>query len=450
MRATIAALLLVACAGLPFVGHRIAEREPGPPTVVGPRGPLVEEQVDRILDRLESRSAADEILRRHVAAEEKFAGNPLSAGNEVVLLQDGPATYESMFDAIELARDHINLEFYIVEDDEIGRRFAERLIRKSSEGIAVRLMYDSVGSLATPHDFFERLRAAGIQVLEFNPVNPLETRKDWSVNNRDHRKIVVVDGEVAFIGGINISGVYSSGSSPGSSGSGSAGWRDTNVRLRGPAVVQIQLLFLNAWVLQGGGAKDERDWFPAQPPRGNHLVRVIASEPEAAEPAIYLTLLSVLEHAEISISMTMAYFVPDEQTLFALMRAARRGVDVKIIVPSKSDFWAVFHAGRAHYADLLRAGVQLYERQETLLHAKTAVIDGVWSTVGSSNIDLRSFLHNAEVNVVILGTGFANEMNAMFERDLARSVQIDPVRWKRRPLRDRTVEWVAEIWEYWL
>jgi cardiolipin synthase len=449
MRVTLAALMLVACAGLPLVGKRLGESGSSKPTVVGPRGALAEEQVDRILGGLESRSAADEILQRHVAAEERFAGNPLSAGNEVVLLEDGPETYESMFDAIELARDHINLEFYIVEDDEIGQRFSERLIRRRSEGVAVRLMYDSVGSLTTPEDFFDRLRAAGIQVVEFNPVNPLDSRKDWSVNNRDHRKIAVVDGEVAFIGGINISGVYSSGSSP-SRGSGSAGWRDTNVRIRGPAVAQIQLLFLNAWVLQGGGAREERDWFPAQPRRGDHLVRVIASDPGATQPAIYLTLISVLEHAELSISMTMAYFVPDEQTLSALMRAARRGVDVKIIVPSRSDFWAVFHAGRAHYADLLRAGVKIYERQETLLHSKTVIVDAVWSTVGSSNIDLRSFLHNAEVNVVILGTDFAGEMNAMFERDLARSVRIDPERWARRPLLDRTAEWVAEIWEYWL
>jgi cardiolipin synthase len=364
-----------------------------------------------------------------------------------------------MFRAIDRARDHINAEFYIIEDDEIGQRFAERLIRRSSQGIAVRLIYDSVGSLATPREFFDGLRRAGIQVLEFNPVNPLEGDEDWSLNNRDHRKVVVVDGTIAFIGGINISGVYSRGSSPGGSsgssaglskGSGDAGWRDTNVRIEGPAVAQLQLLFLNTWMRQGGGAVRERTWFPPPVPRGNQLVRVVASEAGDEAPAVYLTLLSVIDHAEFSVHLTMAYFVPDDQTLDALVRAAGRGVDVKIIVPSRSDFWAVFYAGRAHYAELLRAGVQLYERQETLLHSKTAVIDGVWSTVGSSNIDPRSFLHNDEVNAVILGTAFAAEMARMFERDLARSSRIDPRRWARRGVRDRVLELAARVWEYWL
>ena len=350
--------------------------------------------------------------------------------------------------------DHINIEFYIIEDDEVGRRFSERLLEKRSQGVAIRILYDSVGSLVTPAAYFERLREAGIQVLEFNPINPLEARQEWSVNHRDHRKIVVVDGEVAFIGGINISSVYSSGSSPRSSGGGrrgaQAGWRDTNVRIRGPAVVSIQLLFLETWLAQGGGALEERDWFPPQGARGGQLVRIIASDPDAPAPAIYLTLLSVIEHAEVSVHLTMAYFVPDEQMLHALMRAASRGVDVRIIVPSESDFWAVFYAGRGYYDDLLRAGVRLYERQGTLLHAKTAVIDGVWSTVGSSNVDPRSFLHNAEINAVILGTTFADQMEAMFARDLVRSVQIDPAGWSRRSLRDRAAEWAARIWAYWL
>jgi cardiolipin synthase len=179
-------------------------------------------------------------------------------------------------------------------------------------------------------------------------------------------------------------------------------------------------------------------------------VRVIGSEPADADPAIYLTLLSVIDHAEFSVHVTMAYFVPDEQMIAALKRAARRGVDVAIIVPSRSDFWAVFYAGRARYSELLDAGVQLYERQDTLLHAKTAVIDGVWSTVGSSNIDPRSFLHNAEINAVVLGTSFAQAMEAMFEGDLQRSRHIDPARWKRRPFRDRMIEWTAGFWDYWL
>jgi cardiolipin synthase len=453
--------MLLACADLPVPGVGRSAVPEDTPTVVGPRGRLVEAQADRMLERIESRSAADDILQRHVAAEEEIAGMPLSAGNRVTLLEDGPSTYASMFDAIEAARDHINVEFYIIEDDEVGRRFARRLIEKAAEGIAIRLIYDSVGSLTTPSAFFEDLRQAGIQVVEFNPVNPLDADEDWNVNNRDHRKIVVVDGRVAFLGGINISGVYSRGSAPGGSGgsggssglsrgSGEAGWRDTNVRIEGPAVAQIQLLFLNTWMRQGGGALRERDWFPRPARRGSDLVRVIASEAGGESPAIYLTLLSVIEHAELSVHLTMAYFVPDTPTLEALMRSARRGVDVKIIVPSRSDFWAVFYAGRASYSRLMRAGVKLYERQGTLLHSKTAVIDGIWSTVGSSNIDTRSFLHNNEINAVVLGTEFAAEMRAMFERDLALSKRIEADDWARRGLRDRVLELAARIWSHWL
>jgi cardiolipin synthase len=418
---------------------------------VGESGPLQPAQTERILDRLERESSADALLRRHVAFEERIAGNPLSAGNEVVLLQDGPETYEAMFAAISAARDHVNIEFYIVEDDDVGRRFARCLIAESAKGVAVRLLYDSVGSIATPAAYFEELREHGIQVLEFNPANPLAARDQWSVNHRDHRKIVVVDGETAFLGGINISGVYAHGSAPSRRTRGvKPGWRDTNVRIRGPAVASIQLLFLQTWIAQGGGARDERRWFPPQRRYGDALVRVIASESGDAEPAIYRTLLSVLEHAERSVHLTMAYFVPDEQTETALRRAARRGVDVKVIVPSRSDFWAVFHAGRSHYADLMDSGVALYEREETLLHSKTAVIDGVWSTVGSSNIDLRSFLHNAEINAVVLGTGFARQMEAMFQRDLARSRRIDPEQWAHRGIRARAAEWISRVWAYWL
>ena len=447
-----AALLLTACAGLP--ADRSAAERARAPTVVGAHGPMPPRQVAALLGDLEAESAASDVLRRHVAAEEELAGNPLVGGNEVTLLEDGPATYEAMFEAIEGARDHINIEFYIIEDGPIGREFSERLIRKVSQGVSVRLIYDSVGSLDTPETYFERLRAAGIQVVEFNPVNPLDVRRKWRLNNRDHRKMVIVDGAVAFLGGINISEVYSSGSTPASPGRARAGrepgWRDTNLRIRGPGVVPLQLIFLSTWVEQGGGALDEREWFP--PPRraGDHLVRVIASGPGDHEPAIYLTLLSVIEHAELSVHLTIAYFVPDDQTLRALISAARRGVDVTIIVPSRSDCWAVFYAGRAHYADLLDSGVKLYERQEALLHSKTAVIDGVWSTIGSSNIDLRSFLHNREVNAVVLGTGFAERMNDMFERDLARSKAIDPGAWAHRSLGDRIAEWTAELWEYWL
>jgi cardiolipin synthase len=426
-----------------------------PPTVAGASGVLSEQRAKALLAQAkEGGKGESDVLDRHVAYEEEIAGVPLSAGNEVTLLYDGPATYKAMFDAIEQAHEHVNLELYIFEADEIGERFADLLIRKRKQGIAVNLIYDSVGSIDTPPEFFQRLRAAGIRVLEFNPLNPLLLKKGWRINHRDHRKIVIVDGRLAFIGGINISDVYSRGSSPRSAarhrGAPVPGWRDTNVRIAGPAVAELQKLFFDNWDSQKGEPLPANDWFPTLKAKGQHLVRVIGSSPDDAAPAIYLTLLSAIDHAERTVYLTMAYFVPDRQTLDALTQAARRGVDVKLVLPSHSDFWAVFHAGRSHYAELLDAGVQVWERQDALLHAKTAVIDGVWSTVGSSNMDWRSFLHNDEVNAVVLGTNFAREMEAMFERDLANSVRIDAEQWADRPLSDRLKEWAARIWEYWL
>jgi cardiolipin synthase len=358
-----------------------------------------------------------------------------------------------MFDAIGKARDHVNLEFYTIQNDETGMRLAELLIRKRAEGVAVNLIYDSVGSLGTPREYFDRLREAGVRVLEFNPVNPLKARSGWRLNNRDHRKMVIVDGAVAFTGGINVSGVYSTTSAAGSPPRGAgkeAGWRDTNVRITGPGVAEMQRLFLASWEKQRGEPLEQRDWFPELTPQGRHPVRVIASSRDDSVPALFVTFVSALRHAARYAYLTMAYFAPDPQTLAALKDAAGRGVDVKLILPSYTDFWGIFHAGRSHYSDLLQAGVQIYERQEALLHAKTVVIDGVWSTVGSSNIDWRSFLHNDELNVVILGSEFGKQMEAAFHQDLNKSKRITLEEWERRPPNLRLMESAARIWEYWL
>jgi cardiolipin synthase A/B len=454
--ALVCALVAISgCARLPDLNAVTATQDTAQtPTVAGARGLLSETQARAMLARAKDGKAGGDVLDRHVVLEEAIAGAPLSAGNDVTLLHDGPATYGAMFEAIGSARDHVNIELYIFEADEIGKRFADLLIRKRGEGVAVNVIYDSVGSIDTPPEFFRRLSAAGIQLLEFNPLNPLQLRKGWRINHRDHRKIVIVDGELAFTGGINISDVYSRGSSPGSARARRSGrptgWRDTNVRIAGPAVAGLQELFLASWDKQKGEPLPPRNWFPQLKPQGKHLVRVIGSSPDDAAAATYLTLVSAIAHAERFVHLTMAYFVPDRQMLDVLMDAARRGVDVKLILPSHSDFWAVFHAGRSRYSELIEAGVSIHERQVALLHAKTAVIDGVWSTVGSSNMDWRSFLHNDEVNAVILGSDFAGEMEAMFRRDLANSVRIDSEQWARRGLGNRLKEQAARIWQYWL
>ena len=454
-RTAAAGALLVAagCATLPDARLYMEGRNAAPVQVSGARGPLSPEKSAAIIADLKRQSGDVDILQKHVALEQAIVGTPLVAGNRAVLLEDGPATYRAMLAAISAAKDHINLETYIIEDDEMGRQFADLLLARQAAGVQVHLIYDSVGCIRTPREFFERLKEGGVQVLEFNPVNPLTAKKGWQVNNRDHRKLLLVDGRTAFIGGINISNVYSSGSSPTRSTPSSpksGGWRDTQIQIEGPVVAEFQKLFLATWEKQHGPPLAGKNYFPALSPRGNELVRSIGSSYDDPHSLIYLTLISAITNAEKSVHLTNAYFVPDPQILRALLDAARRGVDVTLILPALSDSNLVFHAGRSYYTELLAAGVKIYERGGGVLHSKTVVIDGVWSCIGSTNLDWRSFLHNDEVNAVILGPEFAHQMQAMFERDLAASTAITAEAWARRPLRFKLKELMSRIWQYWL
>ncbi|MEO7853617.1 MAG: phospholipase D-like domain-containing protein [Rubrivivax sp.] len=432
----------------------------------------VEAPNDRILSASQSKALLDKRgltaaqsnhFERHLALEQEVSGSPLMTGNVAVLLQDGSVTYSAMFAAIESARDHINLETFILDDDEVGRRFADVLIEKQRQGVQVNLIHDSVGTLSTPRVFFERLKDAGVRVLEFNPVNPLEAKAGWELNNRDHRKLLIIDGTTAFIGGINISAVHS-GRSPRGGRFGSSGfvpatpqqhaqampWRDTHVQVSGPVVATLQKFFMETWAQQEAEPPPPRDYFPTLSAQGKEVVRAIASSPEDPFSQFYATLISAINTAQSEILLSSAYFVPDPQLKQALVDAVSRGVDVKMVLPSATDSWLVFHAGRAHYDELLRGGVKLYERQDVLLHSKTAVIDGVWSTVGSSNLDWRSFLHNQEVNVLVLGSEFGARMQAAFRRDLVVSQEITLHGWQRRGMDVRLQEFFGRMWEYWL
>ncbi|HUP06105.1 MAG TPA: phospholipase D-like domain-containing protein [Caldimonas sp.] len=428
--------------------------------IEAPNGKLLSpEQSKALIERLQGPGRSTTVLERHLAVEEAIAGYPLTAGNAVELLEDGPATYAAMFAAIRAARDTVDMETYILEDDEIGRRFADALLDAQRRGVQVALIHDGVGTLGTPREYWDRLKAGGVKVLEFNPINPLTAKAGWDVNQRDHRKLLVVDGATAFLGGINISGVYSGSSRPGSAshGSGSRGddkhkvpWRDTDVRIAGPVVADLQKLFLDTWQRQKGDPLPDRDYFPTIGAQGPSVVRAIGSGPEDPYNLLYATFLSAINSAEGEILITNAYFDPDPQLQEALIAAVKRGVDVKLIVPSTTDSSLVFHAGRSHYEALLEGGVKLYERKAALLHAKTALIDGVWATVGSTNLDWRSFLHNQEVNAVVLGTDFGALMRASFDRDLADSRAITLEEWRHRPFSDRIKEAFSRLWEYWL
>lgn len=451
---------LASCASLPQVTPE--EVSASTVKVQSARGVLPPNQAKAVLSRLESRSPETNIFDRHLALEQQVASSPLTIDNRVTLFQDGESTYRSMYRVLGTARDSINMETYIIEDDEIGNRFADLLIEKQKQGVQVALIYDSVGSLRTPKTFFDRMRDAGIKVLEFNPVNPLEARKGWEVNQRDHRKLLIVDGQAAYLGGINISSVYSSGSS-GSRGKRSGSetaqgevalpWRDTHILVEGPVVAEFQKFFLDTWKKQKGEALalPETRYFPPRGQgKGREVVRAIASSSDDGGGQMYNTLLSAINSAETSAYLTNAYFAPDEKILVAMKAAVARGVDVKIILPGKTDSALIFHAGRSYYADLLKHGVKIYERRSALLHAKTAIIDGVWSTIGSTNLDWRSFLHNDEVNAVVLGPEFAAQMQAMFEKDLAASDLITLDQWRHRSLTQRLKESAARLWAYWL
>jgi cardiolipin synthase len=445
----LACLALAACATLPDVRQLAASLPAHQVVIATSDGTLSGRQAESLLARRLGKAAPDK--KRLAALEQSATGSPLISGNKVTLLFDGPQTLRAMMAAIADARNNINLETYIFEQDELGLKFADLLIARQRAGVQVNIIYDSVGTLGTPAGFFDKMRDAGIRLTEFNPVNPIKAEGAWRLNNRDHRKILVVDGKIGFTGGINIAREYSSSSvfrSRGSSRS-TSGWRDTHVQVEGPAVAALQWLFLDTWASRNPGELPDLDYFPTLQPAGDQVVRIIASQPDS-DFEIYKAYVLALQQAKKSIHLTVAYFAPDAQLLDALRQAAGRGVQVMLVFPSITDANVVMYAGRSFYKELLEAGVRIFELQESVLHAKTAVIDGTWSTVGSANVDIRSFLHNREVNLVVLGQAFGQRMESAFQEDVKNSVEITLEQWQQRSLWERLREWAARRLVYYL
>ena len=446
-------VLVGGCSTLPNVSKMMDEASTTrrPAQIDSAKGLLSPQRSEAIMEKLKRSVDPTDVLGRHIAVVESVTDSPLTKGNKVTLLADGKDAYAAMFNIIRNAKDHINLESYIIENDETGREFADLLLQRQVDGVQVNLIYDSVGSMNTPAAFFQRLRDGGIQVVEFNAINPLKTGGKWGLTHRDHRKILIVDGKAAIIGGINISEVYSS--SPLRRRQGEKApihWRDTDIHIEGPAVAEFQKLFMDTWLKQKGPELSERNYFPDLKESGKALVRVVGSTPGEANRIPFIAYVSALSFAERSIHMTNSYFIPDVQIVKALTDAAERGVDVKILLPGITDSQLALYAQRSSYSGLLKSGVKLYEHSTSLLHAKTAVIDEVWSTVGSTNMDSMSLLTNDEVNAVILNREFAVEMENMFVRDLADSRQIRWEEWKKRPLSNRVKEWFVHLFARWL
>jgi cardiolipin synthase len=396
------------------------------------------------------------LLDYHLAAMNEIGAPPLLLDNAVELLIDGPRTYQAMFSAIEKARKYVLVESFIFEEALEGDRKLSGLLEDARRrGVLVYVIYDAVGSLTTDQAFLETLGSAGVSLCTFNPLNPLDERFS-GLNHRDHRKIVVVDGEHAFAGGINFSHAYQITSrqfkARGLSRKNAVdqGWRDTHIGVRGPAARHLERLFRDTW--QGAECPGV-----IQPPfdetsidGGNTVVQVIASAPDDESNVIYATLLSVLAYAQKSVDVTMAYFVPDDTLEKALKDAARRGVSVRIILPAYSDFSGVFYAGRAHYDELLESGVKLYELDSAFLHSKSIVVDGVWSSIGSTNFDWRSFVHNNEISICVIDEAFAGAMDRMFADDLRTSKEITLAAWKKRGFKERFKELLWLPLQYWL
>jgi cardiolipin synthase len=422
--------------------------------IIAPNGALNERAAERLVESRLGDQQDDPHVAELIEAFRQNARAPLVAGNRVTLLIDGPQALGAVRAAIEHAQHQIHLETYIFADDAVGREFRDLLIRRRRDGIEVRVLYDAVGSLASPGELFSSMREAGVEVREFRPLDPVRTPLFWKINNRDHRKIVVIDGRIAFTGGINISSAYESSSStrPGPEKGATDGWRDTHVQIEGPVARQFQALFLDMWSRAGDVAQSgSAVLFPVIPPIGRELVAAVASDGEdPREVTIYATYLTAIEHATQRIWLTNAYFAPNRQLRKAMIDAAQRGVDVRLIVPGFTDSGLILHASRSSYDELLEGGVRIFEQRYALLHAKTAVVDTALSMVGSANLDMRSFLHNNEVNAIVIGADFARKLETVFERDLRDTRELQLSSWRDRPLLEKLKEFGSSLFSYWL
>ena len=366
-------------------------------------------------------------------------GPPMTAGNRLEILENGDAIFPAMLQAIASARKTVNFEAYIFYSDEVGTRFRDAFAERAAHGVEVRILIDAVGSPGRKLKASDvaALRRAGCRVEFFHPRKPWMI---WVLNHRNHRRVLVVDGAIGFTGGVGFADEWSGNAdSP-------AHWRDTQVRVEGPAVRGLQRAFQENWSEMTGEPLVGDEFFPALPPVGSTSAAVVASSPLAAMSGAGRVYSISLAAAAKEIWIANSYFLPDETTSGLLVAAARRGVDVRIIVPSDAhnDVPATKAAGRASFGPLLEGGVRIFEYQPTMFHLKTMVVDGIFSTVGSANFDDRSFHLNEEINLFVYDAPFAASMRERFERDLAHCRPYTLAMWRARPLRKRLTEWIVQ------
>lgn len=376
--------------------------------------------------------------RRYAGARARWRG-----ANEVRVLREGRETFPAKLAAIAAARHMVCLEIYIFEHDAVGKRFLEALAERARAGVQVRLLYDAVGSFGLPASALDRLREAGVELVEFHPIAPW--RKRWNLSHRDHRKILVVDDEVAFVGGLNIGEEYDAAEA------GGGGWHDMHCELRGAIVLDLARCFRRNWIVNGG-----RD-YPAPPraetvtapPRPSY-VRMIDNALRKRRRAIRRAYLDVIHSANRNVLIKNAYFLPDRELRNALGRAAARGVNVAVIVPGSSDVRLMEWAGLYVARRMLRLGVSVLRWQGVMMHAKTAVIDDVWSTIGSYNLDARSLRYNLEITVEILDSEVGAELARQFRADAQSCEPFTEETWRELPWWKRGLAWISYRLRGWL
>jgi cardiolipin synthase len=364
-------------------------------------------------------------------------GPALVPGNRTRALVNGDEIFPEMLEAIRGARKTITFEMYIYWKGSIGEQFTAALEERARAGVKVHVMIDALGSQKIGEKVIGRLRDAGARVELYNPVR-------WDtiarMNNRTHRKIMVIDGAVGYTGGAGIGDEWSGNAQDPNH------WRDTHFRLEGPAVAQMQAAFMENWIEVTGEVLHGPEYFPELRPVGGELAQFVVSSPGGGGESAQLLYLMSIAAARRSIQLCAAYFVPDDNEVRQLVEATGRGVRVQIIVPGPAtDSGAVRRASRSTWGELLRAGVEIYEYQPTFYHVKVMTVDGVWVTVGSTNFDTRSFSTNDEANLNVYDRGFAAEEERIFERDLGRSRRITLEEWEARPLREKLWDYAAGL-----
>ena len=380
---------------------------------------------------------------------ERIFQRKFSLAAAVTLLWKGKESFEVIFNAVNEAERLICLQFYIFKNDETGRDLSELLRKKSREGVPVYLLYDHFGSIGTPGRFWKEMTSAGIKI---RASHPFKWTAPFRYVHRDHRKLVVIDLKKAFTGGLNIANEYSGFHLP----RRGRGWRDTGVMLEGPIVEELFDTFSRSWYTWRGETiylKGEGETSVAKRQEGGVANGPLRPGTVGALPSLPIFVYSLkgrrrmrnlfrysINHARKNVFLTTAYFTPSRRMITSLERAVKRGADVRLLVPGKSDVPAASYAGRAFFARLLKAGVKIYTYLGEMLHAKTFLFDQSWSIAGSTNLDYQSLMYNDEGNVGILDDGFALRMSEIFEEDLKNAIKIEYETWRQRPLLDKMKE----------